>query len=121
VISTDDHGRIVFINRIAESLTGWKSEEAIGKPVEEVFHIIDGTTRENSENIVQKVLDGGKKLELANPTLLISKDGVERPIEDSAAPIVRESGEIAGAVLVFRDYSEKKQKLDKIEYLSYHD
>ncbi|HEY8910144.1 MAG TPA: PAS domain S-box protein [Desulfosporosinus sp.] len=121
VISTDNLGNIVFLNRVAEVLTGWTQEEARGKSIEEVFNFVNEFTREKSENIVQRVLESGMMVELADHTLLISKDGTERPIEESAAPIVRENGEIIGIVLVFRDFSDKKQKQEKIEFLSYHD
>ena len=121
VISTDNKGNIVFLNRVAEFLTGWTQEAARGKSIEEVFNIVNEFTREKSENIVKKVLESGKILELANNTILISKDGIERSIEDSAAPIVQENGEIVGVVLVFRDFSEKKQKQEEIKFLSYHD
>lgn len=121
VISTDNKGNIVFLNRVAESLTGWMQEEAKGKSIEEVFTIVNEHTRDKSENLVKKVLESGKPLELATDKILISKNGIERPIEDSVAPIIQEHGEIIGMVVVFRDFSEKKQKQDEIEYLSYHD
>jgi diguanylate cyclase (GGDEF)-like protein/PAS domain S-box-containing protein len=121
VISTNNQGNIVFLNRVAEFLTGWTQEAAMGKSIEEIFNIVNEFTRKKSENIVKKVLESGKILELANHTILISKDGIERPIEDSAAPIVQENGEIVGVVLVFRDVSGKKQKLKEIEFLSYRD
>lgn len=121
VISTDNKGNIMFINRVAEFLTGWTQEAARGKSIEEVFIIVNEFSREKCENIVKKTLESGKILELANHTILISKDGIERPIEDSAAPIMQENGKIIGVVLVFRDFSEKRQKLKEIEFLSYHD
>jgi len=121
VISTDNKGNIVFMNRIAQCLTGWTQEEANGNAIEEVFFIVDEFTKEKSDNIVKNVLESGKILELANHTILISKDGVQRPIEDSAAPILNENDEITGVVLIFRDFSEKKQKQEEILYLSYHD
>ena len=121
VISTDNKGNIVFLNKVAESLTGWSLQEAKGKTFQEVFNIVNEFTQEKSENIVNKVLESGKILELANHTLLISKDGIKRPIEDSAAPIIQETGEIIGVVVVFRDFSEKKAKQEEILYLSYHD
>jgi diguanylate cyclase (GGDEF)-like protein/PAS domain S-box-containing protein len=121
VISTSNKGNIVFLNRVAEYLTGWTQDEARGKSIEEVFNIVNEFTRENSENIVEKVLESGKILELANHTILISKDGIERFIEYSAAPIVQENAESVGVVLVFRDFSEKKQKQEEIKFLSYHD
>lgn len=121
VISCDQEGRVLFINRVAEILTGWTRKEALNKPIELVFKVIDDSSREKSENIVQDVIRKKEIRELTNHTLLISKDGTERPIEDSAAPIMEENGTVLGAVLVFRDFTEKKQKLDQIEYLSYHD
>lgn len=121
VVSCDKLGQILFINRVAEDLTGWTREEALGQPIEEVFHIINEFTREKSENIVKQVIETRQGNELANHALLISKDGCERSIEDSAAPIMEENGEIIGVVLVFRDFSEKKQKQDQITFLSYHD
>lgn len=121
VISTDSEGNIVFLNKVAEFLTGWTQREAKNKPFDEVFHVINEISREKSENIVQNVLISGEKLELADHTLLISKDGIERPIEDSAAPIIEENGDVIGVVLVFRDFSEKKQSQEEINFLSYHD
>jgi len=121
VISSDNNGNVLFLNRIAENLTGWTQEEAIGKSIEEVFNIVNEFTREKCENIVRKVIESKAILELAKNTILISKDGITRPIEDSAAPIMQENGEIVGVVLVFRDFSEKKQKQEEIEFLSYHD
>ena len=122
VISTDNKGNIVFLNKVAEVLTGWTQEAARGKLIEEVFNIVNGDSiREKGENIVKKVIESGKIHELANNTILISKDGIERPIEDSAAPIVQENGEIVGVVLVFRDFSEKNKKQEEIKFLSYHD
>lgn len=121
VISTDVRGNIVFMNKAAECLTGWTQEEAKDKPIEEVFYIINEFTKEKNENIVKKVLEKGQILQLADYTLLISRDGIARPIEDSAAPIIQENGEIVGVVLVFRDFSDNKQKKEEIEYLSYHD
>lgn len=121
VISTDSKGRIVFMNKVSEKLTGWTQEEAINKPFEKVFNAINEQTRENSKNLIKKVLQTGEKQELANHTILISRDGTERSIEDTAAPIVQENGEIVGVVLVFRDCSEKKKKQEEILYLSYCD
>ncbi|GAB6154473.1 hypothetical protein JCM17380_32230 [Desulfosporosinus burensis] len=118
VISTDHMGNIVFLNKVAEFLTGWTQEAARKKSIEEVY-IVNELTCKKSENIIKKVLQSGQTLN--NHTFLISKDGTQRPIEDSAAPIVQENGEIVGVVLVFRDFSEQKQKQERIEFLSYHD
>jgi diguanylate cyclase (GGDEF)-like protein/PAS domain S-box-containing protein len=121
VISCDTNSRIIFLNKVAEALTGWNQGQAMGQPVENVFRIANELTMEPSENIIEKVIISGKSAELANHTVLISKDGTEIPVEDSAAPIFQENGEIVGAVLVFRDVTDKRQKLRSIEFLSYHD
>lgn len=121
VISTDKEGRIEIMNNIAEQMTGWQQEEAAGKPFEEIFHIKNEFDGRYLDNPIKKVLEEGEIFELADHTILISRDGNERPIEDSAAPIKDEEDNINGAVLIFRDFTEKKEKQDKIEYLSYHD
>lgn len=108
VIVTDIEGRVKLMNAVAEMLTGWKHEEACGKPIKDVFDIVNEHTREQVENPVGKVLKEGLVVGLANSTLLISRDGVERPIADSGAPIRNESGSVSGVVLVFRDQSEER-------------
>lgn len=120
-ISTDRQGRVVLMNQIAEFLTGWSQEEAQGRPLEEVFHIVNELNGERCENPIQQVLNTGEIVELDDNIILISRDGSGRPIEDSAAPIRDEQGEINGVVLVFRDFTARKEKLARIEYLSYHD
>ncbi|MGC8743701.1 MAG: CHASE domain-containing protein [Verrucomicrobiia bacterium] len=107
VISTDAEGRVVIMNPIAERLTGWNSKDAQGKPLKEVFVIVNEQTRQPVEDPVEKVIKTGKICGLANNTMLISKDNVERIIADSAAPIKDSSGKIIGVVLVFRDVTDK--------------
>jgi len=107
VISTDMLGRIANMNPVAEEMCGWKFEEAAGKPLEEVFKIIDATTKNKLNNPVEKVINTGNIVELANNTVLISKDGTERNISDSAAPIRDNENNIQGVVLVFSDVTEK--------------
>lgn len=110
VIATDGTGSVTRINPVAEALTGWPLNEARGRPLSEIFHIINEETRKEAENPVEKVLREGKVMGLANHTVLVSRDGTERPIGDSAAPIIdRHGGEILGIVLVFRDLSREKQ------------
>jgi len=121
VISTDINGKIHIMNAVAEKLTGWSNIEAKGVNFDDVFKIINEFTREKCESPVTQVLETGEIIELGNHTLLIKKNGEELPIEDSAAPIKDEKSNINGAVIVFRDYTEKKEKQDKIIYLSYHD
>ena len=109
VIATDTKGSVVLVNKMAEVLTGWKSEEAEGKPVNQIFNIINEITREKCENPVEKVLATGNIVGLANHTALIAKDGKERVIADSGAPIRNEKSEIIGVVLVFRDITEHQR------------
>lgn len=107
VIISDEKGNITFLNPEAERLTGWKNSEAKGQTLPKVFHIIDEQTRQPVENPVEKVFHTGKVAGLANHTLLISKDGTETPIGDSAAPIRHADGPMFGVVLVFRDVTEQ--------------
>ncbi len=109
VISTDANGRVDFLNPVAEELVGWKSGEAFGRTLEDVFRIVNEDTRQPVENPALRALKDGVIVGLANHTLLISKDGTERPIDDSAAPIRNRHGDISGSVLVFRDISERKR------------
>jgi PAS domain S-box-containing protein len=108
VIATDANRRVDFMNRVAESLTGWQQSEALGKDVQEVFHIVNEQTRQPVQNPVSRVIQEGAVIGLANDTLLISRDGVERPIDDSGAPIRDETGKLLGTVLTFRDIAERK-------------
>ena len=121
VITTDVQGRIEMLNPIAENLTGWKQEEAIGKPLTEVFDIYSEVTGEPCENPVAKVLQTGHIVGLANHTILKAKDGKQRAIDDSAAPIRNAQEEMLGVVLVFRDVTEIKEREARIAYLSFRD
>lgn len=121
VISTDIKGNIQFINKVGEQLTGWTYEEAVNKPIEDVFNIINEFTREKCKNSVHRVIELGEIIGVDSQKILVAKDGCERPIEDSAAPIRDENGKISDIVLVFRDYSARKEERKRIEYLSYHD
>ncbi|HUR58176.1 MAG TPA: PAS domain S-box protein [Opitutaceae bacterium] len=108
VIATDKIGQVTFLNPVAEELTGWRSDEAVGQPLEAVFRIVNETTRATVETPVAKVLREGGIVGLANHTVLITRDGVERPIDDSAAPIRLGPKTLDGVVLVFRDVSERR-------------
>ncbi|MBI4777703.1 PAS domain S-box protein [Candidatus Desantisbacteria bacterium] len=114
VIVADTEGRVVLLNKVAEELTGWKECDAIGQPVSEIFYIINEYTRRRCENPVQKVLETGLIVGLANHTALISKDKQERVIADSGAPINDKNGSVIGVVLVFRDTTEKKKMEEAI-------
>ncbi|MGD9949769.1 MAG: PAS domain S-box protein, partial [Desulfobulbus sp.] len=109
VIVCDGKGRVRLLSPVAEVLTGWFKEDAVGRPIEEVFHIVNEVTREPVENPVQRVLREGIVVGLANHTSLITSDGVEYPVADSGAPIFDDQGQISGAVLVFRDQSEERK------------
>lgn len=109
VITTDERGRVTFLNRVAEEATGWTLSEASGKPLEEVFRIINEKTRKTVPDPVGKVIETGRVVGLANRTLLVRRDGTEIPIKDSAAPIRDLQGHIAGVVLVFRDVTHERQ------------
>jgi PAS domain S-box-containing protein len=109
VITTDRQGRITLVNKVAEELTGWSLDDALGKPLAEVFHIINEQTRERCESPVEKVLKSGGIVGLANHTALIRRDGTEMIIADSGAPIRDRESRIIGVVLVFRDITEKEK------------
>lgn len=109
VITTDRDGIITFMNPVAERLTGWEQEEALGKDLSQVFRIIDERTREPIDNPAAIALREGITVGLGNHTLLITRDGTEIPIDDSAAPIKDEAEVVRGAVLVFHDIIERKQ------------
>jgi PAS domain S-box-containing protein len=109
VIAADTDGRVTFLNPVAETLTGWNQDEAAGRPLAAVFPIVDGTTRWPLEGPVVRALREGTTVVLANNTILIARDGTERFVEDSAAPMRDRQGKIIGVVLVFRDVTQRKQ------------
>ena len=109
VIACDVLGRVEFLNAIASGLTGWSSQDALGEPLTEVFHIIHEDTRELVENPVEKVIRLRRVVGLSNHTVLISRQGREYVIDDSAAPILDANGQMTGVVLVFRDVTEQRR------------
>ena len=121
VISADENKNVLFMNRIAEILTGWSKEEAVGKPIYSVFNIISEYNRRNDDDIIEKVIKTKIIQSFTNQMILISKAGTELIIEDSAAPILNKANDVMGVVVVFRDYSKKWEIAKKIEYLNYHD
>jgi diguanylate cyclase (GGDEF)-like protein/PAS domain S-box-containing protein len=121
VITTDVCGTVTWLNPVAERMTGWLAGEAQGRPLSQVFNIVDETTRSPAENPVTICSMQGKVTGLANDTLLLSRDGSEFGIEDSAAPIRNASGEVLGAVLVFRDVSEQRRMSGEMTYRATHD
>ena len=109
VIATDPEGHVTLLNSVAETLTGWAVREAVGMPLPQVFHIVNEETRQSVDNPVIRAIRDGIIVGLANHTVLIAKDGTERPIADSAAPIRGADGSVLGAVLVFRDVTEERK------------
>ncbi|MET3892743.1 diguanylate cyclase (GGDEF)-like protein/PAS domain S-box-containing protein [Bosea sp. OAE506] len=121
VITTDATGRITWLNPVAERMTGWRQDESQGKALEEIFRIVDETTRAVAPNPVAACLAEGRIVGLADHTILISKDGTEFGIEHSAAPIVRNDGVVLGVVLVFHDVSEQRRLSKEMKYRATHD
>jgi len=109
VISTDTRGRVTNLNPVAQALTGWTHADAVGQSLDTVFHIVNESTRLPVENPATRALAEGAIVGLANHTILIAKNGSERAIDDSAAPIRSKDGEIIGCVLVFRDVTETRR------------
>ena len=117
VIATDGQGRVSFTNPVARSLTGWAEDEAKGKPLQDVFAIVSEEDRRPVETPVARVIREGVVVGLANHTALIARDGTERPIADSAAPIKDHEDKIVGVVLVFRDVTDKRRHEQERECL----
>src|ERR1700687_2866863 len=105
VLCTDISGKITYLNLVAESMTGWPREEAIGKPLGEVFQIIDSVTRKTARDPMKMAVEENKTVGLTANCVLIRRDGFESGIEDSAAPIHDRAGGVIGAVIVFHDVS----------------
>ncbi len=117
VLATDSSGKVTFMNRVAEDLTGWGAEEAMGKDVDTVFPLRDGRTREPLRSQVATILRDGQGMELAADTILVCRDGSERQIADSACPIMDNAGNVMGTVLVFRDTSERLRAAEALRQL----
>ena len=115
VLTTDPDGLVTYLNPVAESLTGWPSAEALGRPLEEIVSLVNEGNRERAEQPVRKVIATGLIRGLANHTLLIDRDGGEHPIDDSAAPVWDEDGGLVGVVMVFRDIAERRRGEELVE------
>lgn len=121
VITTDAESAITWLNPVAERMTGWLSAEALGRPLTQVFYIVHEETRQPTESPVATCLQQGKIVGLANHTVLISRNGEEFGIEDSASPIRNPRGDILGAVLVFHDVTEQRRMSGEMSYRATHD
>jgi diguanylate cyclase (GGDEF)-like protein/PAS domain S-box-containing protein len=121
VISTDVAGNITYLNRVAESMTGWSRQEAFGQPLQVVLRIIDGDSREPALDPLAMAIRSNETAGLSANCVLICRDGHECAIEDTAAPIHDPNGRVTGAVIVFRDVSAAREMSLKMSYLAQHD
>jgi PAS domain S-box-containing protein len=118
VISADAEGRVTYLNAVAETLTGWTQADAAGRDLSDVFQIVNERTRQPVENPALRALREGMVVGLANHTVLVARDGSERPIDDSAAPMRDKRGRLVGAVLVFRDVTERRRTEEALARLA---
>jgi diguanylate cyclase (GGDEF)-like protein/PAS domain S-box-containing protein len=121
VISTDVGGHVTYLNAVAEQMTGWPQSEALGRPLEQVFRIIDANTRERLSNPMTVATATNQIVGLPASCILIRRDGVEAAIEDSCAPIHSRRGEVTGAVMVFHDVSKSRALTQKLAHLAQYD
>ena len=121
VICTDVGGKVTFLNPVAEKLTGWSLQDAAGRPMVDVFQVLDATTRETTPNPMEMAVDQNRIVHLPSNCILVRRDGHEVPIEDCVAPIHDLEGEVAGAVIVFRDVSAARAMAAQIAHTAQHD
>lgn len=121
VIRTNKLARVTYLNPVAEAMTGWRNEEAYDKPINEIFCVLDGHTQQPTLDPVQLVLTENRTLGLAANSILLSRNGSQAAIEDSAAPIRDRQGNVIGAVLVFHDVSESRAMAVRMTHLAQHD
>ncbi len=115
VIATDTAARVTFLNPVAASLTGWTPEQAIGQPIAAVFPVLNEKTRQAANDVVAQVLRDRQAVALGNDTALVTRDGREIPVEDSAAPILDAAENIVGVVLVFHDVTVKRRIQEELK------
>jgi diguanylate cyclase (GGDEF)-like protein/PAS domain S-box-containing protein len=121
VLTTDTRGVVTYLNPVAERMTGWTRVEAVGRPLAEVLQIVDAATRERARSPLDQAIELDRVVGLSPDCLLIHRDGSELAIEDSAAPIRDEGGQVIGAVIVFRDVSEVRARSRQALHLAHHD
>ncbi len=121
VLTTDPDSRVTYLNSVAETLTGWSSKEAIGKPLAQVFPLVDGQTLQTATSPAQRAMEENRTVGLAMNCMLIRQDGSHLEIEDSAAPIHDRNGKIIGAVIVFHDAWHSATQSAKLAYQAQHD
>lgn len=121
VLVVAPNSKVIYLNKVAETLTGWSSEEAIGRGVEEIFVVVDGITRERTISPAHRAILEDRTVELALGSILIRRDGTDLAIEDSAAPIRNRFGHMAGAVIVFHDARQSGTMMQRMSHLAQHD
>jgi len=121
VLTTDFPGNVTYLNKVAEKMTGWSRQDALGRPLVEVFNVINGITRERIANPAQRAIHDDKTIGLGVDSILVRRDGLELSIEDSAAPIHNRDGAVSGAVIVFHDITESRSMTAKMAHLAQHD
>src|SRR3977135_65284 len=121
VLTTDIAGNIRYLNAVAEKMTGWSRGEAAGRPLADVFHILDGESRLPARNPAELALAENKNVAMAAGVVLVQRNGHAVGIEDSAAPIHDRDGKVTGAVLVFHDVTRSREMAEKIAHLAHHD
>ncbi len=121
VLTTDTLGNVTYLNLVAEAMTGWVHDEALGRPITEVFNIVDGTTRLAAANPMLRAIGENMAVGLATNSVLIRRNGSESAIEDSATPIHNRNGQVTGAVIVFHDVSESRAMALEMAHLAQHD
>jgi diguanylate cyclase (GGDEF)-like protein/PAS domain S-box-containing protein len=121
VLCTDILGQVTYLNAVAEAMTGWPMNEALGRPLVEVFDVVDGVTREPILDPMRLAINKNKTVALAANSVLVRRDGYESPIEDSASPIHDRSGKVTGAVIVFHDMEVSRTRAGELKHLAEHD
>jgi diguanylate cyclase len=121
VISTDVQGNVLVMNKVAQQLTGWNDSDAVGKRFDEIFKVVCDSPGKEVKNLVMEVIETGEPAKADDSTILISRDGLDRYVESNAAPIMNAQGKVNGAVIVFRDSTEKKKRQEEMLHLSYRD
>ena len=121
VISTDVNSIVTYLNAVAEDLTGWKLAEAAGAPLIDVLHLIDGSSRQRITDPSQMAIGANRTVALSNNCVLVRRDGTEKPIEDSIAPIHDREHRVTGSVVVFHDVSESRGMIRRMSHLAQHD
>jgi diguanylate cyclase (GGDEF)-like protein/PAS domain S-box-containing protein len=121
VATTDAEGCVEYLNPVAEELTGWRMDDAVGRPLEEIFRGFHEETCEPLENPLTQAMERNRALKSVRPTLLIRRDGNELYVESTASPIRNDKGDVSGGVLVFHDVSESRELNRRLSYHASHD